>query len=277
MGKERGPEWKHVKVVEAKPKGDSKLLCAHCQKEFWGGAVRIRAHLLGNNPVAGVAKCPSTPQAVIDELTALEKAKVDSQKKKRSLEALDALTKESSGSSQKRQVSIQSSVSGMNKEGVDEAWALALYANGVPFNFVRSPYFKEALKKTGAFGSSYGGPSYNALREGSLDKAKQKIEKEMEPLVESLEKSGCTIASDGWTNTQSRPLLNLLMVCPRGEVFLRAVNTEGATKDAPYTAAVICEAIEEVSRRSKSAESAVLALVVSVFSPFLCFWTTYVR
>ncbi len=45
----RGPEWRHVVILEDRAKGDPRVQCIHCDKAFVAGATRIRYHLLGNN------------------------------------------------------------------------------------------------------------------------------------------------------------------------------------------------------------------------------------
>ncbi len=44
-----------------------------------------------------------------------------------------------------------------------------------------------------------------------------------------------------------RPLLNLLVVSPKGEMFLKAVDTGGETKDAAYIVGQLIDYIREVS------------------------------
>jgi hypothetical protein len=59
----------------------------------------------------------------------------------------------------------------------------------------------------------------------------------------TLSTFGCSILSDGWTSTQNRPLINLLVATPRGTKFLFAVDTSGATKDAVYICQQLAKAI----------------------------------
>ena len=45
MPKERGKEWKYVKVQKTN-KNNHLVECSYCQKQFWvGSGSRIRAHL----------------------------------------------------------------------------------------------------------------------------------------------------------------------------------------------------------------------------------------
>ncbi len=89
--KDKGPEWGNTEIIETFKTGDPRCKCVHCNKEFRGGASRIRAHLLGTKGV-GVAACTACPQEVTDQFTALESAKMEESAKKRKVETLDSLT-----------------------------------------------------------------------------------------------------------------------------------------------------------------------------------------
>ena len=41
---------------------------------------------------------------------------------------------------------------------------------------------------------------------------------------------GVTIATDGWSDPQRRPILNFMAVTESGPMFLKAINTEGEVK-----------------------------------------------
>jgi hypothetical protein len=69
---------------------------------------------------------------------------------------------------------------------------------------------------------------------------------ELNSFMASARSSKATITSDGWSDTPNRPLLNLLMVTPKGEKFLESVDTSGDTKDADFIAQVVGKAIEDV-------------------------------
>ena len=54
MPKEKGPEWQNVICCSDggrdgnKPDNLPKVQCAHCDKTFVGGALRMRGHLMGD-------------------------------------------------------------------------------------------------------------------------------------------------------------------------------------------------------------------------------------
>ena len=57
---------------------------------------------------------------------------------------------------------------------------------------------------------------------------------------------GCTIVSDGCYNVQRRPLTNIMIISPRGEMFFHAIDSTGSIKSRPYIADVISSIIDEV-------------------------------
>lgn len=61
-----------------------------------------------------------------------------------------------------------------------------------------------------------------------------------------LKCTGGTIVSDGWSDAQRRPLLNVLLDIPAGATFLKSVDFSGETKDAQFIANVIIAAIDKV-------------------------------
>ena len=47
---------------------------------------------------------------------------------------------------------------------------------------------------------------------------------------------GHSLVSDGWTDANGKPLINVLLVSPAGEQFLEAIDTSGNTKNMQYIA-----------------------------------------
>ena len=52
----------------------------------------------------------------------------------------------------------------------------------------------------------------------------------VQPHEDAMKNTGCTLASDGWTDPRKRPLLNMCVVTHKGTLFKRAVDTTGQTK-----------------------------------------------
>ena len=43
---------------------------------------------------------------------------------------------------------------------------------------------------------------------------------------------GCSVMSDGWTNQKQQPIMNFLVFCSKGTMFLKSLDTSGLRKDA---------------------------------------------
>ena len=246
MGRDRGPEWQHVTEIEKpkQPGWNSRVKCAHCDLLFWGSGTRIKAHFLGYS-VIGVRSCTACPEELTNELKELENKKKEEQTKKRKVAELDQATK-SVPTSVARQSSLQAAFRRQDKSQVDSLWARAFYSNGLPFSLAGNSHFKAAVEASCQFGPSYKPPTVKALRTTLLKKEKETLEEELQAFKEGLSLSKGTITSDGWSDTRNRPLLNILLVSPKGEKFVKAVDTSGETKDATHIAGKICEAIEEI-------------------------------
>jgi len=104
---------------------------------------------------------------------------------------------------------------------------------------------------TASFGESYPGPpSVDRLRTTILKREKQLCRDGLASFQESLQLTGATITSDGWSDVHRRPLLNLLIVSSKGEMFFKAIDTGGETKDIAYIAGQLIDCIREVGADS---------------------------
>ena len=66
MPKEKSEEWKHVLVLDEKDNVTlSKVSCIYCNKEFHGGVVCIRGHLLADVKSV-ISKCSKVPCEVLN-------------------------------------------------------------------------------------------------------------------------------------------------------------------------------------------------------------------
>ena len=84
-----------------------------------------------------------------------------------------------------------------------------------------------------------------------LDKCYGQVKERVQRVILSnISLSGCSIVSDGWSNVQRKPLINIMIVSPRGETFVRAVDSVGSIKSGLYIADVISSVIEEVGAKN---------------------------
>ncbi len=187
---------------------------------------------------------------VTHQFEELEKEKKEKEFKKQKVKQLDKL---SSGEAvkPKKQSTLKVAFSKQDCLKVDQLWGRTFYANGLSFRLAKDPHFKAAVVVTASFGESYPGPpSVDRLRTTILKREKQLCRDGLASFQESLQLTGAMITSDGWSDVRRRPLLNLLVVSPKGEMFLKAVDTRGETKDAAYIVGQLIDCIREVGADS---------------------------
>ena len=110
----------------------------------------------------------------------------------------------------------------------------------------RGPNWRRFTQRLGEYGEGYTGPGYNPLRDRLLRDARQRLDTELQPFWDEAEYTGIVLMSDGWTDPNHRPLMNVLAATPKGTCFLFAENCEGHIKDANYIVKVWAKGMEQV-------------------------------
>ena len=118
-------------------------------------------------------------------------------------------------------------------EIVESEIARMFYTGGLSCHFARNPYYARAFKNASQL-SGYVPLGYNALRTTLLQKNKSNIENLLEPIKKTWNEKGVSVCSDGWSDAQRRPLINIMAVSESGTMFLKAINYEGETKDMHF-------------------------------------------
>ena len=84
-----------------------------------------------------------------------------------------------------------------------------------------------------------------------LDKCYSNTQEDVKRLlIDAVNQSGCTIVSDGWSNVQRQPLINIMVVSPCGECFIKAVDSSGEINSGSYIASIIGKVIDEVGEKN---------------------------
>ncbi|XP_050376408.1 uncharacterized protein LOC126793822 [Argentina anserina] len=141
--------------------------------------------------------------------------------------------------------SIEKAFQNSAREECDAEIARMFYTGGLPFNLARNPHYRNSYIRASTL-PGYVPPGYNAIRTTLLAKEKKNIEKHLQPLKLSWKDKGVSICSDGWSDAQRRPLINVIAISESGPMMLRAVNCEGEYKDSELIANLIIESIKEV-------------------------------
>src|SRR5262249_55615254 len=91
--------------------------------------------------------------------------------------------------------------------------AKMFYTSGLSFNSVRNPYYlSSSTFAANSRISGYVPPSYNKLRTTLLQQGKANVEMLLAPMKSTWMAKGVSIVSDGWSDPQSRPLINFMVV-----------------------------------------------------------------
>ena len=95
-----------------------------------------------------------------------------------------------------------------------------------------------------AIALGYKGPNYHQLRVNLLKDAKKEVQLLMDSYRAIWAKVGCTIMDDGWTDNRQRTLINFLVYCPEGILFVKFVDVSFIVKDVTNLFLLFDEVIE---------------------------------
>jgi len=97
-----------------------------------------------------------------------------------------------------------------------------------------------------AAGKGFKGPTMHDLRGALLQKEISFVDE----YRESWLKTGCPIMSDGWTDGKNRTIINFLVSCPQGTMFLTSVDASDKVKDATLLFEFLDEIFQEVGEQN---------------------------
>ena len=196
-----------------------------------------------------MAACESVTDAVLNEMVLQRKEKDDHQKALDKTKAAKAELKKSvlegdeqSGSSKK-----QTCIAAMEKKmqsDLDQQWSRFVFHPAVPFHPTEDAELDD-------FFIMYECYIVARLRNwGTPDRKKigKALDTEYETLRTQVFKEYfanddyTTMASDGWSNVRSRPMLNYTVARTKGTIFMHAKYPKLVKKDAEYVAQKLVEA-----------------------------------
>ena len=120
------------------------------------------------------------------------------------------------------------------------------YHSNVPFYASQSPYYQPMIDYIAAIGLGFKGPSFYELRGPLLENAIHEVNDFLLDIKNYWKVYGCSVMSDGWTNQKQQPIMNFLVYCPRGAMFLKSINTSGLTKDAKTLFNIFDSVVQEI-------------------------------
>ena len=271
MVKQKAFEWDHVTIVRKPDKGMPVVQCKHCQHVFVGGPFRIRAHLLGTKGF-GVDKCrridavkkaevqkmiSNTSYANVD-VNGGSSMKCNAEKSSANVDVVESTSINEMPSSSSVNASTNKKMKVDNGEPLKVSWQKQLDKNAdeairrfffvedVPDVKAGSAYFHDLIKAVALAGPSYKPPSSNQLRRRHLNEEVNYVKNEIMRIREKWKIVGCTIVSDGWSDTKNRPIINVMATSAYGTVFLKSVDTSGECKSGEYIFKILKEVILDI-------------------------------
>jgi hypothetical protein len=135
-----------------------------------------------------------------------------------------------------------------NKQVVDDHVADFFYENRIPFNVINSRSWEILLESIGQYGPGYRSPSMHEIREPLLERAVNKTTELRKKHEEAWKEYGCTLMSDGWTDTSHRHLINFLANSPAGTFFLGSVDASSEVADKDMLVDLLEKQIDKIGR-----------------------------
>jgi hypothetical protein len=133
-----------------------------------------------------------------------------------------------------------------DRDRVHKALMKMIVREGLPLRLVRAPSLREFIRVLQSVPVGYTPPAYDTTRTTLLQQAVADVDMQLEAWNNRTLQTGVTLTSDGWSDANNRPLLNLLAVNPKGAKFLDAINTEGQQKTGEYISRQLIVGIELV-------------------------------
>jgi len=275
MPKPLDPMWEYGQPIS----GRQKLTCNLCGKKIYGGISRLKYHL-AQIPGHEVEICPNSTPEIIQIATKAVELMVSTSVHKEDVRvelrsggvARDRSFTYTSGRGSESQSSpstipsasttspffvsrtshgsqpgIMSMIKLKEKREADKLVGRCLLWSDVPFSIAKNnPFYQSMFEAVAIVGPGYKAPSYEELRGPVLQNEKADCATRLEDFRASWVRTGCTVMSDGWTDGKGRTLLNFLVHCPRGTMFMKSVDASAHIKDATLLCNLLDAFIGEV-------------------------------
>eukprot|EP00253_Pinus_taeda_P014029 PITA_14029 len=260
----RSPLWQYVEILGKNSGGGSyKWRCSECNSIRNGSYTRVKAHLTGQiktgvlvcNGPNGQPRTSLSPakfkfyaslQDATDRKFSKGKLPVQTSTTKSSLSSTPTLT------SDKRPTlgPLEAAFNTQGREVENEHVAHCIYANGLAFNLVCSPYWQQMIKAVNEAPKGYKSPGYEKVRTTLLTSEGKFVDRQLQSICDTWEETRVSIISDGLRDQRNRPLINVIAICPQGAMFLKAIDCSGVEKDATFISIILIDAIESVGSQN---------------------------
>ncbi|XWS56608.1 hypothetical protein CRYUN_Cryun09bG0100900 [Craigia yunnanensis] len=121
-----------------------------------------------------------------------------------------------------------------------------LFDIGAPLDAVNSVYFQPMVDSIVSGGSGTLMPSRNDLQGWILKKSVEEVKSDNDKVTAAWGRTGCSILVNQWNTQTGRILLNFLVYCPEGTVFLKSVDASSVINSSDTLYELLKQVVEEV-------------------------------
>ncbi|KAK3015914.1 hypothetical protein RJ639_007650, partial [Escallonia herrerae] len=173
---------------------------------------------------------------------------------KRVTDPVSVNNKRGSVHSSKRRMGSQAVASGIEDSSpweVQKCIARFFYETGIDFSAARTPSFQRMINATVGCGrDGYQIPNFQAFKGCILKSEVKEMQQYVKEIRHSWASTGCSILLDGWVDGKGRNLINILVDCPRGPIYLRSSDISAFASDVDAMQLFFDEVLEEVGIES---------------------------
>ncbi|KAK6933144.1 protein of unknown function DUF659 [Dillenia turbinata] len=126
------------------------------------------------------------------------------------------------------------------------AIARFFYDVGLPLDAVNSVYFQPMVSAIFAEGAALVGPSYHDLRGWILKNVFEEVKNETNKYMGVWGRTGCSILVDELKTEKGLTILNILVYCPEGTMFLRSIDASHMLHSTTALYELLKDVVEEV-------------------------------
>ena len=120
----------------------------------------------------------------------------------------------------------------------------------IPFNATNSVFYQPMFDVMCAFGSGYKAPLCKQMRGPYIAKCVEETRKFVDGFHKIWRETSCTIMADGWSDRKRRTLINFLVYCPKGTIFLKSVDATDSSKTREYLFRLFIDVVNHVGREN---------------------------
>ncbi|CAN1303541.1 hypothetical protein LINPERPRIM_LOCUS25902 [Linum perenne] len=235
-GSRTDPGWQYALDVDGTAK---KTKCKFCLKVYSGGIFRLKHHLAGTRD--NVEECVSVPDDVRKKILELLDVHLEAKEAKKNL-----MSTSSSGT----QTTVSQLLKKDQRREACKGISQWFYKTATAFNGTRCEEYYRMFDLVAMHGPGIKPPSYHEVRETFLQEEKKEVDAKLGHFRDEWKSVGCTIMSDGWTDTRRRSICNFLVNSPKGTVFVESIDTSSFSKNAEKVFEMLDNVVEKVGEEN---------------------------